>query len=216
MNHCIYIHRTADTGEIFYVGRAAISARNGKFERPYSASSRSAFWNRIAKKHGFKVEIVKTFNSKLECDIEEKRMIAFYGKREDGGILCNLANGGQGNAGANRSLEWRKKVSLAHKGKTLSKEHRQKLSVSHQGKKLTDEQKAKISEASKRHPNFKLNDPDVRARARITMLSVKRPPRTKAHQEKINLANRGQKRTEEAKLKMSIAAKTRWLNSQKN
>ena len=62
-------------------------------------------------------------------------MIAVFGRKCDGGILLNKSIGGQGVSGVVRSDENRKKISEAHKGKSLSEEHRKKISQSIAGKK---------------------------------------------------------------------------------
>jgi hypothetical protein len=209
------MHKTADTGSIFYIGRAAKSSRSGKFDRAHSISHRSKYWKRIANNHGFSVCILSTFENKEEADNEEKRLIALHGKRINGGVLCNLADGGQGNYGAPRTDEWVSKISIAHKGKKLSDEHKAKLSAARTGKRLSESHKKAISEASKRLKNFRLNDPDVRKKSIESRLKVKTKPRSKEHQDKINLANKGSKRSLESREKMSIAAKNRWRNYQK-
>jgi len=205
-NHCVYIHKTSDTCSIFYVGRAVKSIRRGRFERAFSTKQRSAFWKAIVEKHGFIVSIVSTFETKEEADNEERRLISFYGKRCDGGILCNLADGGQGNVGSPRTIEWRQKISSSHKGKKLTDEHKAKLSLAHKGVALTDSHKQAIGESSKKLKNFKLNDPDVKEKSRLARSKVKRKPRTREHQDKINAANKGSKRSLESRLKMSLAA----------
>ena len=208
-NHCVYIHETADTNSVFYVGRAAKSIRRGVFERPFSTRQRSSFWMAIVAKHGVKVSIVSTFETKEEADIEERRLISFYGKRCNGGILCNLADGGQGNAGSPRTVEWREKMSYSHKGKKLTDDHKEKLSLARKGVALTDSHKKAISESSKKLKNFRLNDPDIKEKSRIARAKVKRKPRTREHQDKINAANKGSKRSLESRIKMSLAAQKR-------
>lgn len=209
--HCVYIHKAADSGVVFYVGRAMKNIRKNKFERPYAHRNRNKFWKAVAVKHGFRVEILAFFNTAEEADDEEKRLIAFYGKRMLGGLLCNLADGGQGNRGCPKTEEWKKRMSAKARGRKLTEEHREKLSKARVGMKLSPEHKAAIAKKAKQLKNFRLNDPDVKLKAIEARKQVKTKPRTPEHQEKINLANRGSKRTVESRLKMSLAAKQRRL-----
>jgi hypothetical protein len=82
-------------------------------------------------------------------------MIAVFGRIDLGtGILYNKTDGGEGPS--NPSVETRKKMSEAHKGKTLSEEHKGKISEALKGKTVSAETKRKMSEASKgeKHPNY--------------------------------------------------------------
>lgn len=211
MNHCVYVHKTEDTSEVFYVGRAALS-KGKHFSRAYSTKKRNKFWNAIVRKHGFSVSIASLHSTKQEADDEERRLIEYYGKRIDGGRLCNLADGGQGNFGAPRTDEWKKKISESHKGKKLSEEHKQKLRDAKRPR-LSEEHKKKISTAAKRLVGFRLNDPEIRKLSQEARKKVKTKPRTPEHQEKINSALRGREVSFESRLKMSISAKNRQCHS---
>ena len=204
---CIYSHSKKGTGEVFYIGRAKFVPLRGRFERAYSPRNRNVFWKNVAFKYGYDVEILKTFDNIQDADEEERRLIALYGKKADGGLLCNLADGGEGNAGAPKPPSWKEKMSLLMKGRKLSKEHIDKLKKAHTGRKLSEEHKKAISLSSKKLKNFKLLDPEVVKKAREALSKVKKKPRTKEHQDKINEANRGQKRSLEARKKMSEARK---------
>ena len=67
--------------------------------------------------------------------------------------MRNRTNGGEGASGAIRSDDFKKKISIANKGKTLSKETKDKISKVHKrnkywlGKKLTKEHKEKCAKA---------------------------------------------------------------------
>ena len=50
-NFYVYVHRTADTGRIFYVGK-------GTKNRAWTKGSRNLHWRNIVNKHGYTVEIV--------------------------------------------------------------------------------------------------------------------------------------------------------------
>lgn len=66
------------------------------------------------------------------CAIE-RRLIKWYGRKIDGGILRNTSLGGEGNT-APRSEHHRAQLREANLGKTLSEETRQKMSLSKIGK----------------------------------------------------------------------------------
>jgi len=75
-------------------------------------------------------------------------MIAVFGRKDLGtGILRNKTNGGEGASGAVRSDDFKKKISIAQKGKKLSEETKNKISKAHKGnqywlgKKLTEQHK---------------------------------------------------------------------------
>ena len=65
-----------------------------------------------------------------ECEIE---LIAFYGRKCDGGTLLNKSTGGPGSTGNSHSGETRTKISKAHTGRTFSEESRAKMSRAHTG-----------------------------------------------------------------------------------
>ena len=89
----IYLHKTADTLETFYVGK-------GKDNRAWSTRGRSKFWSRVKDKHGYIVEIVSTGLSEHEAFLKEKELIKFYGRRDKNqGNLVNLTDGGEGVSG---------------------------------------------------------------------------------------------------------------------
>ena len=50
----VYIHRRADDGRVFYVGK-------GTKRRAWQKHKRSKFWQNVATKHGFTVEITRRF-----------------------------------------------------------------------------------------------------------------------------------------------------------
>ena len=99
--------------------------------------------------------------------------------------------------GIKRSPEIIQKVSLALKGRTLSPEHRRHLSKALRGRTISPEHRRRLSKA---------------------LRGIKRSPETKR---KISISNKqyfkdhpriGRKHSEEAKQKMSDAAKLRWSN----
>lgn len=63
--------------------------------------------------------------------------------------MSSKAIGKGWNKGGKLTEEWKKKISVAHKGIKFSKEHLINLSLSHKGKKLTEAQKKKIGDATR-------------------------------------------------------------------
>lgn len=106
----IYLHKTADTLETFYVGK-------GKDNRAWSIQGRSKFWNRVKERHGLIVELVSTGLSEQDAFSKEKELIKFYGRRDRGeGSLVNLTDGGEGVSGLIWSDENRAKFKEFFKG----------------------------------------------------------------------------------------------------
>jgi len=93
--YCLYLHTTKKDGRIFYVGI-------GSKRRATTKSSRNKYWHNIVNAYGFDCNILKDNMTWQEaCDIE-KKMIAFYGRKDLGlGVLCNMADGGEGNINPN-------------------------------------------------------------------------------------------------------------------
>lgn len=90
-NFCVYIHRKASDGTIFYVGK-------GRPIRPHSPHNRSKFWNYVAAKHGFTVQIIKdAMHDPCACTLEKLLIKAL---RQSGVRLCNGTNGGEGGPGS--------------------------------------------------------------------------------------------------------------------
>lgn len=106
---CVYLHRRKTTGEIFYVGKSK------GFKRAFSGNGRNNYWQMVANKHGYTVEIVKQGMQEWWAFEMERELVAFYGRHDLGlGKLVNLSDGGDGAAsGAVRTDEFKK--NLAHK-----------------------------------------------------------------------------------------------------
>lgn len=155
-NFYVYGHYTADTGEVFYIGKG-----KGIRYKEKSKLRRSKFWQNVVNKHGLVVRIIKENLSEEEAFELERKLIRQYGKRHNGtGCLVNLTDGGEGTSGYSRdnvviSSETRKKISEALTGRpkpNRSLSHRKNLSRANKGKKVgpfTEGHKHKISIANK-------------------------------------------------------------------
>ena len=84
------------------------------------------------------------------CAIE-RRLIRWYGKKIDGGVLTNMADGGDGGGikGSKLSEETKLKLSIINTGKKQSAETIEKKRRKALGSKRSDETKSKMSEWQK-------------------------------------------------------------------
>lgn len=99
MRHYVYLHRKADNGEPFYVGKGVMRRRE-PYRRANVKARRSAHWQRTVAKYGVLVEIVAHFVSDADAQVFEKQMIAEIGRADlKRGPLVNLTDGGDGHCG---------------------------------------------------------------------------------------------------------------------
>jgi NUMOD3 motif len=103
--HYVYVHRRADDGRVFYVGKGSHPHRSS------DRSSRNPHWQRIVEKHGLAIEIVAKFETDQLAQQCERDLIAHYGRE----LLANLTDGGDGCAGINPTAQTRAKLSDAAK-----------------------------------------------------------------------------------------------------
>lgn len=100
---CVYVHRRADDGRIFYVGKGSREDRATYFKK------RNPYWKAVAEKHGVVAEIVARFDTDaLACECEQE-LIAWYGRDN----LTNLTDGGEGSVAVVMSEETKVKLSKA-------------------------------------------------------------------------------------------------------
>jgi hypothetical protein len=152
-----YLHRRADDGRVFYVGK-------GRLKRAYSDYRRTPRWFRTVAKHGLVVDLVAFFWVEADALIHERALIAEH--RAAGSPLCNLSDGGEGPCGYKHTDEQRRKNSEARKGlkqsqETIAKrvaklvgrprstETRAKIAAAHRGRTMSEETKEKIGAANR-------------------------------------------------------------------
>lgn len=154
MENCyVYIHKKADTKEIFYVGIGS----QLKYKRAYQmySTKRNSIWNRIVKKHGVLVEVINDNLTREQAVSIEIELIKKYGRIDLGtGVLCNMTNGGDGCNGIKNRVSGMKGKKMPIDsynrtrkyltGRILSEETKQKMSISRLGKKHSKEHIEKI------------------------------------------------------------------------
>jgi hypothetical protein len=163
MEYYVYQHRSADTNQIFYVGK-------GKGKRFCDKNKRSRYWKYYVEKHGFIPEIlVNNLDEELSFLVEMEAIDVY---RRRGINLVNLTDGGEGCSGYSMShseeqkkkwSEMRKGITSPRKGIVLTEEVKAKMSQSKIGRKNSKEHNLAISKGliGNRH-TAKLNDDEVR------------------------------------------------------
>jgi hypothetical protein len=85
---------------VFYIGLGS----SDKYFRAYTKHGRNIWWERVAYKHGFEVEILCHNMAFEEAKEAEKILISWYGRKDCcGGTLVNLTDGGEGTYGIIKS-----------------------------------------------------------------------------------------------------------------
>lgn len=104
--HFVYLHRRADTGSVFYVGKGTVRKRcnHQACERAASTTARSSHWHRVVARHGFIIEVVASFRTDVDAQEFERALIVQYGRDQ----LVNLTDGGDGHAGIETTAELRR------------------------------------------------------------------------------------------------------------
>jgi hypothetical protein len=120
--HYVYIHFKGDTLEPFYIGK-------GIGRRINAYSSRSLYWKRIVKKHGYSSDFLEYFDTHEAALAYEVEMISFF--RAEGFKLCNLTSGGDGTLGYKRSPELNERVAVRNRGTKRSHKQIARLSEAH-------------------------------------------------------------------------------------
>lgn len=180
----VYRHIRLDKNQPFYIGI-------GKdVKRAFSKNQRSKHWKSIINKTAYEVEILFHDLDWEQAKEKEKEFIALYGKKENGGVLINRTDGGDGALGLILSEEQLFKRGLSIKS-SWTDARKKEYSLKMMGKKNNFYGKKHNEETKKR-------------------MSINNNPRktlTKEHIEKIRIANTGKKRSQELKYKLSQSKK---------
>lgn len=166
----VYEHWRTDKNECFYVGK-------GYGRRAYNIKqSRNRFHRFIVDKlerigASVEVRIVIKNLTEIQAFSEETKRIKFW--KNDGSVLANLTEGGEGFSGGRHSEEWKNALSKRAAALWLDVESREKMIANMIGKKRTAEQKENY-----KGPKSEAHVDAIRAAAK----NRKRPiPRTDAH-----------------------------------
>lgn len=95
----VYRHIRVDTGMPFYIGigtRQRGHSLKSIYSRAYATTRRGDYWYKITKKTDYQVEIIYECDTVTEVKNKEVEFIAIYGRKDNGGILCNMTDGGDG------------------------------------------------------------------------------------------------------------------------
>ena len=116
-NFYIYRHIRLDKNTPFYVGK-------GTNRRAFVKAGRNIYWQNIADKYGFRVEIIIDDLSEQEALEKEQYFIEFY--KNIGVCEANITLGGEGTVGLKHSDIAKSKISKSMKGKYIGKIHTKK------------------------------------------------------------------------------------------
>ena len=135
----------------FYIGKG----KNRRMYEHFTPKSLKgdSHKNRIIRKamrDGVKVipEILHTFADESLAFIKEVELIAFYGRRINGGCLTNATDGGEGSSGYKPSAESIEKSARAKRGKPRDAETKKKLSEAASRRRHASETRRKISKSN--------------------------------------------------------------------
>jgi hypothetical protein len=140
-----YAHYTADTKELFYIGKGTF-ARQGDFKRAYAKTGRNAYWkNKVSKHLGFEVQILSVWQKEKEAFEHERLLIScFVGK------LVNLTSGGEGCSGRQHSEKEKEKRASSLRGLKRTSHALQHMSAAQKKNKVSIDNLAKEREKQKK------------------------------------------------------------------
>lgn len=198
----VYEHWRPDNDVVFYVGK-------GRDRRAYWMSNRNNHHKRIQAKlkaAGLKLEIrfiATALTEEAAYELEKSRIKELRAK---GIILTNRTDGGEGAVGYVQSLETRKKIGDASRGKPRPQWLKEHLRIVHTGRVISPESREKISKARA----------NLSAEVRAKYAAAQRGRRySQETRNKISLAGIGRKQSEESKARRSVANKRqKWTPEQ--
>lgn len=126
-----------------YVGQTTQPLRKRLAGHRHKSSAKTMYVARAIQKYGwenFEASVLTSCSSQDELNEQEVHFVLTLGTMAPKGY--NLAAGGGGTG--IMSLEARKKIGAAHRGKTATPETRKRLSDAHKGIRLSEEAKAKL------------------------------------------------------------------------
>ena len=233
-----YIYKITSPNNKIYIGQTInFYKRKGDYKRGYF-KRQTKLYNSCNKHNWNPIDTLEVIEecfcgeNKIYLNEREVYWIKFYNSYENG-LNCSI--GGGGTCGYHHSLETRKKISLANKGKKLSEETkkllaiasaentntrgqkrsvdtRKKMSSSQKGKILSEETKNKLKESGKGNKNASGARSEEFKKKMKNLLSGNTNAsgeRSDEFKEKMRKLQTGKKFSEETKSKMRAAAKNR-------
>jgi len=92
----VYRHIRKDINQPFYIG---VGLSNDNYYRSRQKSKRNKHWQNIVSLSEYDVQIIFDDVSKQFALEKEIELISLYGRKCDGGTLCNMTLGGEGTLG---------------------------------------------------------------------------------------------------------------------
>jgi len=100
MKYYVYQHIRLDKDIPFYIGigtkEFTCNTHRSIYSRAYSKYRKNPYWQRIINLTNYKIEIIFESDNYKEVKNKEIELIALYGRVNNGGILCNITEGGDG------------------------------------------------------------------------------------------------------------------------
>ncbi|MEO5348925.1 MAG: NUMOD3 domain-containing DNA-binding protein [Magnetococcus sp. YQC-3] len=144
MGNNFYVYGIFRPGEDlpFYIGKGSSTSRRAfRTTRKYGCKGnpyKLNIINKIIFNGGTPVTKLLFENlSESEAFEKEKELIKFYGRKDNGGILANLSDGGEGFSNRIVTEETRAKMSITRKGRVHSEETKKEMSELQRGEKNT-------------------------------------------------------------------------------
>jgi len=208
------IYKLADpeTHEVRYVGKTCKSIKERLKCHIATARRKNhrhvCCWINSLTKAGLSPEAseIETVPDDQDWVTRERFWISHY--RDSGSRLTNHTDGGEGMSGHVASEETRRKISVAHKGKTISPENRKAQSIRMTGRRLTEAHKLNVAIAMRARVMTPEHKESIRASAKYRKkpdVSGEMNPRSKITKEQATEIRSGTYKLEEAKEKFGIS-----------
>ena len=202
----IYKYTDLKTGEIVYVGKDSHIDKNQRHKDHLKPSRYDAQQiNRVLQNNPDRYEYGVIWATEDCTNLKLNKMEILFGK-----IYNPKFNFGKFGAGGSKghTEETKKKISEAHKGKTLSDETKKKISEANKGKTFSDEHKKKLSEANKGKTHSDETKKKISEAHKGQIPWNKGKTLSEEHKKKMSEARKGKTRSDETKKKISEARNT--------